>query len=145
MTAGAVLIGVIAALAVTAAGFLTDGPAATITKGTNMHATRKRGDHGSRRKRSDPRRKRRLLRVAVLIAALIAAGELQAATPWCGIYARHHLVAVDPGPAFNRACKWLDYGTPTTAHAGVMVIWCTRGGHAVRTRLRSVAGAQFRE
>ena len=86
---------------------------------------------------------------------------------WCGSYARTHLVANDPGTAYNLACNWLHYGQATTAHVGAMVVWCSRGHHhvgkitatdasgnfvvtsgndggRVRSRVRSLAGAVFR-
>ena len=110
--------------------------------------------------------------VFILLCVLMLAG-IAHARPWCGLYARSHLVSQDPGPAYNLACRWLQYGRPTYAHQGAMVIWCngrhhhvgkitgpcqtdangnqacvvTSGndGGRVRTRLRSVAGAVFRE
>jgi len=109
------------------------------------------------------------LRIAVLLAALVAAGEVQAKPwRWCGWYARHNLVTNDPGEKFNAACEWLTYGRPTSAHVGALVIWCSRAHHhvgkivatdangnfvvrsgndggSVRSRVRSVEGAQFRE
>jgi len=91
---------------------------------------------------------------------------------WCGWYARHRLVSVDPGRVYNLACKWLDWGRATFAQTGAMVVWCSKhhrhvgkitgechhdsrglttcivtsgnDGRAVRTRARVVSGAAFR-
>jgi hypothetical protein len=90
-----------------------------------------------------------------------------ARTGWCGQYARQNLVASDPGTQYNLACNWRNWGRPTSAQVGAMVIWCSskhrhvgkivgpcvgdkclvksgNDGGAVRTRMRSVAGATFR-
>ena len=104
----------------------------------------------------------------LLTLALVAlSSEALARTGWCGNFARHNLVASDPGSQYNQACSWLNWGHATSAQAGAMVIWCSRGhrhvgkivgpcngtmclvksgddGGAVRTRMRSVAGAVFR-
>jgi hypothetical protein len=83
---------------------------------------------------------------------------------WCGFYARHNLVTHDPGIAYNLASNWRHYGRPSPVpclncmvvfnhHVGKIVGPChgyncviTSGndGGAVRTRERSVAGAEFR-
>ena len=106
--------------------------------------------------------------IGAIVAATLAT-PAQVRTPWCGIYARKHLVASDPGPAFNPACEWLEWGSPTSPHVGAPVIWrrakgrghigkttgtdanenflITSGndGGAVRTRARSITGTRFRE
>jgi hypothetical protein len=106
--------------------------------------------------------------IAVLSVLLsTSAAHAHHHVPWCGIYARSHLVSRDPGTAFNLACNWLRWGRPTTPVIGAIVVWCnghhhhvgkitgpcngsvcvvTSGndGNAVRTRARSVAGAAFR-
>jgi hypothetical protein len=107
-----------------------------------------------------------------ILVAIVAVGLLTGAAearhvPWCGIYARSHLVNSDPGARFNLACNWRHYGSATYAHEGALVVWCngrhrhvgkitgpcngsvcivTSGndGGAVRTRARSVASASFR-
>ena len=112
-----------------------------------------------------------MVKLFVAVAFIISASTLAAtAMPggWCGSYARTHLVSVDPGPQFNLACNWLRWGRPTTAHVGAIVVWCSKthrhvgkitgvdangsfivlsgnDDHAVRERVRSVTGAQFRE
>ena len=111
-----------------------------------------------------------MTRKAVLLSLLMLAASAPAlAYPakWCGRYARQHLVDRDPGPDYDLACNWLNYGSSTYARQGAMVVWCTRRHHhvgkitgpcngdrcvvtsgndggAVRTRERSVAGASFR-
>ena len=90
-----------------------------------------------------------------------------ARSQWCGQFARHNLVDSDPGSKYNLACNWRDWGRATSAQVGAMVIWCSRhhrhvgkivgpcngniclvksgnDNGAVRTRMRSVAGAVFR-
>lgn len=66
----------------------------------------------------------------------------------------------DPGPAYNLARNWLNYGSKTTPSPGAIVVWRNhvgrlvshvRGdvwlvhsgndGRAVRTRERSISGA----
>ena len=109
----------------------------------------------------------RLSIALALIACALVAGVAEARTRWCGSYARTNLVSVDPGPEYNLACKWRDWGSPTHAREGAMVVWCSRAhrhvgkitgpcdgdvcvvtsgndGGRVRTRARSVAGAEFR-
>lgn len=81
--------------------------------------------------------------------------------PWCGWFARFHLVAHDPGPAFNLARRWASYGRPADGpQPGVLVVWphhigkitgqaanglwmvlSGNDGNRVRERPRSVAGA----
>ena len=104
----------------------------------------------------------------VLSIALVAlSSEAFARTGWCGNFARHNLVAADPGSKYNLACNWKNWGRPASAQVGAMVIWCSarhrhvgkivgpcngnmcmvKSGNdngAVRTRMRSVAGAVFR-
>lgn len=83
---------------------------------------------------------------------------------WCGWFARHNFLGYDPGTSFNLAANWRRIGSPDYApHAGDIVVWphhvgkivgaCTgalcpvwsgNDGHAVRTRVRSVAGAVYR-
>lgn len=87
---------------------------------------------------------------------------------WCGWFARFNFVSHDPGPAFNLAANWKHIGTPDSApengdivvwdhashhHVGKIVgacngymcpVWSGNDGHAVRTRVRSVADAVFR-
>src|SRR4051812_44506219 len=92
---------------------------------------RRRRQKPRRRRRGDPGGVRRVLLTVVLLAALLVSGPALARVPWCGAYARKHLVAGDPGQAFNRACEWLKYGRPTTAHIGAIVVWCSRGHHHV--------------
>ena len=93
--------------------------------------------------------------------------EAVARSQWCGQFARHNLVDSDPGSKYNLACNWRDWGRATSAQVGAMVIWCSRhhrhvgkivgpcngnmclvksgnDNGAVRTRMRSVAGAVFR-
>lgn len=107
-----------------------------------------------------------LLLALLLFTAAAHAGDGRPGK-WCGWYARKELVTQDPGPAFNRACEWLKYGSPTSAQVGAIVVWCNgnhhhvgkitgtdangnfivksgNDGHAVRERVRSVAGASFR-
>lgn len=82
---------------------------------------------------------------------------------WCGWFART-LVGHDPGPSYNLARNWAHWGRATVAHIGAIVVWyhhvgkivggspgawqvlSGNDGHAVRTRVRSIAGAiAFRE
>ena len=105
-----------------------------------------------------------------VILSIVLAGissEALARSGWCGQYARQNLVQADPGSKFNLACNWRDWGRATSAQVGAMVIWCSSGHRhvgkivgpcngtmclvksgndngAVRTRVRSVAGAVFR-
>lgn len=81
---------------------------------------------------------------------------------WCGWYMRQVMGVADS--AYNLARNWAHYGHPTSAHVGAIVVWSHHvgkivggspghwailsgnDGHAVRTRVRSVAGAiAFRE
>lgn len=103
--------------------------------------------------------------LAVVLAAL--SSEAMARAGWCGQFARQNLVSSDPGSQYNLACNWRNWGRPASAQVGAMVIWCSSGHHhvgkivgpcngnmcmvksgndggAVRTRMRSVAGAVFR-
>lgn len=108
--------------------------------------------------------KRAALALLFSLAAIGAATARPSA--WCGWYART-LAPVRLGNEYNLACQWLHYGRPTNARVGAFVIWCGRhhrhvglvtridangnvtvksgnDGHAVRERIRSVAGAVFR-
>jgi hypothetical protein len=105
----------------------------------------------------------------LLIGILLITGTslAQARTGWCGNFARSNLVSSDPGASYNLACNWRNWGRATSAQVGAMVIWCSKShrhvgkivgpcvgtmclvksgndGGAVRTRMRSVAGAVFR-
>jgi hypothetical protein len=105
--------------------------------------------------------------VLMTVAFVGLASEASARSSWCGQFARHNLVNSDPGSKYNLACNWKNWGRPTTAQVGAMVIWCSQrhrhvgkivgpcngnmclvksgnDGGAVRTRMRSVAGAVFR-
>ena len=105
--------------------------------------------------------------VFLTIALVALSSQAYARGKWCGNYARHNLVDSDPGQKFNLACNWRAWGRATTAQVGAMVIWCSgrhrhvgkivgpcngnmclvmsgNDGGAIRTRLRSVAGAVFR-
>ena len=105
--------------------------------------------------------------ILLIIASVALSSEAYARSGWCGNFARHNLVNSDPGSAYNLACNWRNWGRATSAQVGAMVIWCSRGhrhvgkivgpcngnmclvksgndGGAVRTRMRSVAGAVFR-
>jgi hypothetical protein len=58
-----------------------------------------------------------------ILVAIVAFGVLTGAAearrvPWCGSYARSHLVNSDPGARFNLACNWRHYGSATYAHEG---------------------------
>ena len=109
--------------------------------------------------------KLRTVLLAVALAGL--SSQTEARSGWCGNFARHNLVNSDPGSKFNLACNWRNWGRPASAQVGAMVIWCSSGhrhvgkivgpcegnkclvrsgndGGAVRTRMRSVAGAVFR-
>ena len=78
---------------------------------------------------------------------------------WCGWYARS-LVGQDPGPAFNLARNWAQWGHAASPGVGVIVVWSHHvgmitgrtadgqwivksgnDGHAVRERARSISGA----
>jgi len=76
---------------------------------------------------------------------------------WCG-WEMRRLVASDPGPAFNLARNWANWGRPGPAGIGAVVVWphhvgkivgqengqwiieSGNDGHALRTRARSIAG-----
>jgi hypothetical protein len=79
---------------------------------------------------------------------------------WCGWWMRTQLGG---GPQFNVAWNWRNYGSPTSAQVGAVVVWrghvgiitgqASNGqwivksgndGGRVRERARSVAGAIFR-
>lgn len=78
---------------------------------------------------------------------------------WCGWYARHNLVGVDPGPDYNLARNWARWGRAVLPTVGAIVVWSHHvgkivggspghwviqsgnDGHAVRSRERSIAGA----
>ncbi len=79
---------------------------------------------------------------------------------WCGWWMR---TQKGGGPEYNVAWNWRNYGSPTSAQVGAVVVWrhhvgmivgrASNGqwivksgndGGAVRTRARSVAGAVFR-
>lgn len=79
---------------------------------------------------------------------------------WCGWWMRTQLGG---GPAYNLAWNWRNYGSPTSAHVGAVVVWRHHVGmitgqasngqwivksgndsNRVRERARSVAGAIFR-
>lgn len=78
---------------------------------------------------------------------------------WCGWYMRTQ-VGQDPGPQYNRAISWARYGANAGGPSvGAIVVWrhhvgqivgqengqwivrSGNDGHAVRTRVRSLAGA----
>jgi hypothetical protein len=83
---------------------------------------------------------------------------------WCGWFARFNFLGRDPGPDYNLAANWRRIGTRDGGprdgdiavwghHVGKIVgactgtmcpVWSGNDGHAVRTRMRSVAGAEFR-
>lgn len=102
-----------------------------------------------------------------VVTLVVLTSQAEARTGWCGNFARHNLVSYDPGSKYNLACNWRNWGRPTTPQVGAMVIWCSKShrhvgkivgpcsgnqclvksgndGGAVRTRMRSVAGAVFR-
>jgi hypothetical protein len=104
---------------------------------------------------------------ALIMSLVLLSTAAEARSRWCGSYARTNLVQVDPGTKYNLACNWRGYGSPSYAHEGAMVVWCSgrhhhvgkitgpcngnmcmvtsgNDGHAVRSRMRSVAGATFR-
>lgn len=76
---------------------------------------------------------------------------------WCGFYMRHLMGVADR--SFNLARNWTHYGRPASPQIGAIVVWphhvgkivggspgawqilSGNDGHAVRTRVRSVAGA----
>ena len=79
---------------------------------------------------------------------------------WCGFYARHNLVSVDPGRSFNLARNWAHWGSNAGGpRVGAIVVWSHHvgrivgreggqwivrsgnDGHRVRTRPRSLRGA----
>jgi len=101
--------------------------------------------------KSDPRAERRHA-----VARRAAAARPRA---WCGWWLRRQ-VGRDPGPAFNRASTWAQWGHPAAPAPGVVVVWphhvglitgraegdlwmikSGNDGHAVRERPRSLAGA----
>jgi hypothetical protein len=77
---------------------------------------------------------------------------------WCG-WEMRRLVGADPGPSFNLARNWAHWGRPGPAGIGAVVVWSHHvgkivgqqngewiiesgnDGHALRTRVRSIAGA----
>ena len=77
---------------------------------------------------------------------------------WCGWQMRQ-LVGSDPGPQYNLARNWAHWGQAGPAGVGAVVVWphhvgkivgrrdgqwlieSGNDGHAVRTRVRSIAGA----
>jgi hypothetical protein len=83
---------------------------------------------------------------------------------WCGYFARGNFLGRDPGPEYNLASNWRRLGeADSQPHSGDVVVWphhvgkivgechgamCPvwsgNDGGAVRTRVRSVAGAIFR-
>ncbi len=83
---------------------------------------------------------------------------------WCGWFGRFNFLGHDPGPAFNLAANWRSVGTPDASphngdivvwphHVGKIVgqcngymcpVWSGNDGHAVRARVRNVAGASYR-
>lgn len=83
---------------------------------------------------------------------------------WCGWFARFNFLGHDPGQKFNLAANWRSLGTADSSpqngdivvwphHVGKIVgqcngsmcpVWSGNDGHAVRTRVRSVAGASWR-
>ncbi len=79
---------------------------------------------------------------------------------WCGWYMRTQLGG---GPSYNLAANWRNYGRPTSAQVGAVVVWnhhvgiitgrssngqwivkSGNDGGRVRERARSVSGASFR-
>ena len=69
--------------------------------------------------------------VLLSIAFVALSSEAFARTGWCGNFARHNLVGSDPGSQYNLACNWRNWGRPTSAQVGAMVIWCSsRHRHA---------------
>ncbi len=81
---------------------------------------------------------------------------------WCGWYMRQIMHVADA--AYNLAANWAHWGRPTEPHVGAVVVWqhhvgrivggspghwavnSGNDGHAVKTRVRSVARAiAFRE
>jgi hypothetical protein len=77
---------------------------------------------------------------------------------WCG-WEMRQLVSSDPGPQYNLARNWARWGEAGPAGVGAVVVWphhvgkivgregdqwlveSGNDGHAVRTRVRSIAGA----
>jgi hypothetical protein len=77
---------------------------------------------------------------------------------WCG-WEMRQLVGNDPGPSYNLARNWTHWGRSGPAGVGAVVVWSHHvgkivgqengqwiiqsgnDGHAVRTRVRSIAGA----
>ena len=77
---------------------------------------------------------------------------------WCG-WEMRQLVGGDPGPQFNLARNWSHWGHAGPAGVGAVVVWSHHvgkivgeeggqwlvesgnDGHAIRTRVRSIAGA----
>jgi hypothetical protein len=76
---------------------------------------------------------------------------------WCG-WEMRQLVSSDPGPSYNLARNWVHWGRSGPAGVGAVVVWphhvgkivgqengqwlvqSGNDGHAVRTRVRSIAG-----
>ena len=109
----------------------------------------------------------RLLLIMTLLVTAIGNAYARPAR-WCGWYARHNLVMTDPGENYNLACNWRHYGHAAWGPSeGVIVVWCSHrhhhvgkivgpcegtvclvksgnDGHAVRVRMRDVAGASLR-
>jgi len=79
-------------------------------------------------------------------------------TAWCG-WEMRQLVGSDPGPSFNLARNWARWGRPGPVGVGAVVVWphhvgkivgqengqwlieSGNDGRALRTRVRSIAGA----
>jgi hypothetical protein len=77
---------------------------------------------------------------------------------WCG-WEMRQLVSSDPGPQYNLARNWTRWGEAGPAGVGAVVVWphhvgkivgregdqwlveSGNDGHAIRTRVRSIAGA----
>ena len=77
---------------------------------------------------------------------------------WCG-WEMRQLVSSDPGPQYNLARNWARWGEAGPAGVGAVVVWphhvgkivgregdqwlveSGNDGHAIRTRVRSIAGA----
>ena len=127
------------------------------------HSLRLSGEFRTTQGKEDMKACTLLLTIALfaLSSQAYARGQL------CGDFARHNLVSSDPGSKYNLACNWRDWGRATSAQVGAMVIWCSGHHHhvgkivgpcngnmclvrsgnddgAIRTRVRSVAGAVFR-
>lgn len=89
-------------------------------------------------------------------------GDSHRPSAWCGWFMRGLMHVTDT--AYNLARNWAHYGHATSPHVGAIVVWSHHvgkivggspghwavlsgnDGHAVRTRVRSIAGAiAFRE